>query len=106
MSEHLTLNVHGMTCGGCENAVKRAVSMIDGVSSVTASHKDHRVTVDYDPGKTDRARIAQAIENRGLRGGSGLTPARDKFPVASSQFKRPSGEFQHRPFELETDNWN
>ena len=71
MSEHLTLNVHGMTCGGCENAVKRAVSMIDGVSTVTASHQDHRVTVDYDPAKTDRARIAQAIETAGYEVAAG-----------------------------------
>ena len=71
MSEHLILNVQGMTCGGCENAVKRAVSVIDGVSSVSASHKDQRVTVDYDPGKTDRARIAQAIETAGYEVAAG-----------------------------------
>ena len=65
MSEHLTLNVHGMTCGGCENAVKRAVSMVGGVSAVTASHKDHRVTVDFDAATTNRAAIAKAIEKAG-----------------------------------------
>ena len=65
MSEHLTLNVNGMTCGGCENAVKRAVSMVGGVSAVTASHKDHRVTVDFDAAKTNRAAIEKAIETAG-----------------------------------------
>ena len=65
MTEHLTLKVNGMTCGGCENAVKRAVSTVGGVSDVTASHAEHRVTVDYDAAKTNRAAIEQAIERAG-----------------------------------------
>jgi len=67
VSEHLTLNVNGMTCGGCENAVKRSVSMLNGVSAVTASAKDHRVTVDFDNAKTTRAAIEKAIENAGYQ---------------------------------------
>ena len=67
MSEHLTLNVNGMTCGGCENAVKRAVSMVGGVSAVTASHKDRRVTVDFDAATTNRAAIEKAIEKAGYQ---------------------------------------
>ena len=67
MSEHLTLNVNGMTCGGCENAVKRAVSMLNGVSAVTASASDHRVIVDFDSAKTTRAAIEKAIENAGYQ---------------------------------------
>jgi copper chaperone len=65
VAEHLTLNVNGMTCGGCENAVKRSVSTLAGVSAVTASAKDHRVTVDFDAAKTTRAAIEQAIEKAG-----------------------------------------
>ena len=65
LMEHLTLTVTGMTCGGCENAVKRVVSSIAGVSSVTASHRDNRVVVDYDPVKADINRISDAIRNAG-----------------------------------------
>jgi copper chaperone CopZ len=54
-----------MTCGGCENAVKRAVSMIAGVSAVTASHEDHRVTVDFDASRTNRAAIEKTIQTAG-----------------------------------------
>ena len=68
MAEHITLNVHGMTCGGCENAVKRAVSMVGGVSAVTASHKDHQVTVEFDASRTARAAIEQAIQDAGYEG--------------------------------------
>jgi copper chaperone len=63
--EQLTLPVTGMTCGGCENAVKRAVSRLEGVAGVTASHAENWVTVEYDPAKVDRAKIAGAISTAG-----------------------------------------
>ena len=61
----LTLTVTGMSCGGCENAIKRALSTVDGVSNVAASHRDNRVTLTYDPAKVDRAEIEKRIENAG-----------------------------------------
>ena len=42
------LRVTGMTCGGCENAVKRAVGKLAGVESVDASHAEQCVTVTFD----------------------------------------------------------
>jgi copper chaperone len=45
----LTLRVTGMTCGGCENAVKRALGRLEGVSGVTASHVEEKVGVSFDP---------------------------------------------------------
>jgi copper chaperone len=65
MLQTLQLTVTGMTCGGCENAVKRAVSMIQGVSAVHASHRDNRVTVIYDEAQANRDTIARAIERAG-----------------------------------------
>jgi copper chaperone CopZ len=35
--------VTGMTCGGCERALGRAVSQLPGVESVTASHAEQAV---------------------------------------------------------------
>lgn len=66
MSEHLTLHVTGMTCGGCENAVKRVVSALPGVADVTASHAAKQVTVEYDAAAVDRAAIARAIQTAGF----------------------------------------
>jgi len=40
MSEVLQLAVNGMTCGGCENAVKRTLMQTNGVEEVTASHAE------------------------------------------------------------------
>jgi copper chaperone len=65
--EVLNLTVTGMTCGGCESAVKRALSMIDGVGEVTASHDGNRVSLTYDPAKIAPATIAQRIELLGYQ---------------------------------------
>jgi copper chaperone len=63
--DQLTLNVTGMTCGGCENDVRRVVSSIAGVTTVTASHKDNRVVVDYDASKATREQIERAVQQAG-----------------------------------------
>ena len=65
MAEELTLKVTGMTCGGCESAIRRVLSMVDGVTAATASHQDERVTVSYDPHKASREKIVGAIEMAG-----------------------------------------
>lgn len=65
MTDELTLTVTGMTCGGCENAVRSVLSMVDGVQKATASHRENRVQVVYDPAKTDRGAITRAIETAG-----------------------------------------
>ena len=67
MAQDLTLTVDGMTCGGCENAVVRAVSAMPGVQAVQASHADHRVTVTYDAAVVDRAAVTARIEKLGYR---------------------------------------
>ena len=51
-----------MTCGGCENAVKRALGQIDGVEDVTASAHAGQVGVRYDTDKVTRAMVEEKIE--------------------------------------------
>jgi copper chaperone len=46
MSETLKLQVSGMTCGGCENAVTRTLLKLRGVASAKASHASASVRVD------------------------------------------------------------
>lgn len=62
-----TLRVTGMSCGGCENAVKKAVGRLAGVSDVAASHVEQRVRVSYDPAVVDLAAIRQKIEKLGYK---------------------------------------
>lgn len=42
----IKLKVEGMSCMHCENAVKKAVGALSGVTAVTASAKDKLVTVE------------------------------------------------------------
>ncbi|MEW6038162.1 MAG: heavy-metal-associated domain-containing protein [Pseudomonadota bacterium] len=62
----IQLQVTGMKCGGCENTVTKAVTALAGVTSVTASHKENRVDVDYDPAQTDPEAIRLAIADQGF----------------------------------------
>jgi copper chaperone CopZ len=61
MTETLTLKVTGMTCGGCENAVKRALARLEGVGDVSASHVDEQVIVAFDPARVSPDAIKARI---------------------------------------------
>lgn len=60
----LTLGVEGMTCEGCENAVKKNIGSLEGIAEVSASHTDCNTVVKYDATKTSpediKAKIAEA----------------------------------------------
>jgi copper chaperone len=65
MTETLQLTVTGMTCGGCETAVKRALGQLAGVEEVSASHTANLVGVRYDTDKVTRAMVREKIEALG-----------------------------------------
>ena len=65
--ETLTLEVHGMTCGGCERRVRDAVGALDGVVTVTPEHIGDEVEVTFDAARVDAAQIAAAIAGLGFR---------------------------------------
>lgn len=58
-----TIDVKGMTCGGCETTIEEAVGRVDGVDDVNADHGTSTVTVS---GTTpDRDGVNAAIERVG-----------------------------------------
>jgi copper chaperone len=61
MMETLTLKVTGMTCGGCENAVKRGLARLEGVGDVAASHAESKVVVTFDPSRVSPDEITARI---------------------------------------------
>jgi copper chaperone len=65
MTETLQLTVTGMTCGGCENAVRKALQQIDGIEEVSASHRTNLVGISYDADKVTRAMVKERIETLG-----------------------------------------
>lgn len=69
MAETLKLPVTGMTCGGCENAVKLTLSQLKGIEAVAASHRSNTVDVRYDGSEVTLERIKEAIEELGYHVG-------------------------------------
>lgn len=64
--EKLVLNVEGMSCSHCENRVKKAVTALEGVTSVTVDLAAKKVTVEYDESKS-RPDFKTAIEEHGYK---------------------------------------
>ncbi len=65
MNETITLNVTGMKCGGCENNVISKLSVMAGISQVTASSKSNEVSVEFDNSVVTLAAISAAITDAG-----------------------------------------
>src|SRR5438552_10829194 len=59
-----TLKVTGMTCAGCEAAVKIAAKKVDGVTDVAVSYDKATADVTYDPAKTTPDAIAKVISEK------------------------------------------
>lgn len=61
--EAVTINIEGMSCGHCLNAVNRALGGLPGVT--VDSVQMGRAELSYDAGQTDPLRILAAIEDAG-----------------------------------------
>jgi copper ion binding protein len=70
----VTLAIEGMTCTGCENTIQEAVTKIDGVKSIKASHLDSTAVVSFDASKTSIAAIGEAITEAGYEFKGEKTP--------------------------------
>ncbi len=63
--QQINFDIKGMTCTGCEEHVKHAVNEVAGVTSVSASFKDGKATVQYDKQKVSKESIIDAINETG-----------------------------------------
>ena len=63
--QEIILNVEGMACTGCENRIKNALALIDGVESVEASFEKHFVNVKLSK-DVSLDIISEAIEDLGF----------------------------------------
>ena len=59
------LQVGGMVCESCSEAITAAVTRLDGVLACEVDHATGRAVVRHDPARTDRAAIAAAITRLG-----------------------------------------
>ena len=61
----VTLNVEGMTCDGCENAIKAGVESLDGIASVESSYEEGWTKVKFDKAVTSVDAIEGKITDTG-----------------------------------------
>ena len=59
--------VKGMSCGGCEKAIERALMARDGVLKAKASHREARVRIKFDPIRIGETQLRQVIEGAGYQ---------------------------------------
>ena len=61
----ITLNVEGMSCAHCENAVKSAVGALGGIEYIAVDLAAKTVAVDYHENEVTEAAIKAVIEEQG-----------------------------------------
>lgn len=61
----VVLSVEGMTCEGCENAIKAGVESLDGIAEVESSHEEAWTRVKYDANATSVEKISAKITETG-----------------------------------------
>ncbi|MFO7934648.1 MAG: cation transporter [Bacteroidales bacterium] len=61
----VVLEVDGMTCEGCENAIKAGVEDLEGIEAVESSHQEGWTRVRYDRNLTSREQIEEKITETG-----------------------------------------
>ncbi|RKW29731.1 heavy-metal-associated domain-containing protein [Kingella denitrificans] len=61
----ITLNIDGMTCGGCVKSVTKVLNDLDGVRSATVSLENKNAQVEFDEGKIQIAQLVEAVEDAG-----------------------------------------
>lgn len=64
------IDVEGMSCGGCENTIQKAIMELPGAVSVDADHASGKVMVKYDTTKIEVALLKETIDSKGYHSGN------------------------------------
>lgn len=64
-SETVTLDVTGMSCGGCAERISRVLGRLLGVAVVTADHQQGKIEVRLEPGQSTLGEVRGRIEQLG-----------------------------------------
>lgn len=60
------LTAPDIVCGGCANAIKKALANVDGIKQVDVDVNNKTVRVEHSAEKAPRERIAAVLENAGF----------------------------------------
>jgi|GEM_PF-1500296 len=64
-SSVVTLEITGMTCGGCVLGVRKVLTRLDGVTKAVVSYEKGTAVVTFDPSKTNTEQMIAAIKTLG-----------------------------------------
>ena len=62
----LTLNISGMTCGGCVKSVAKVLEALHGVAKAEVSLEQANAVITYDADKIQPAALIEAVEDAGF----------------------------------------
>lgn len=62
----VTLNIDGMTCGGCVKSVTRLLEGVEGVEKAKVSLENKNAVITFDESKTDADALIDAVEDGGF----------------------------------------
>ena len=65
MSKSITVNIGGMSCGGCANTVRNAIEDIDGVDRAEVDHESGKTDVYFSEVDDIEEQIAERVEAEG-----------------------------------------
>jgi copper chaperone len=63
--ETITMNVKGMSCGGCVASVTRVLKAVPGVAEVNVTLNPGAAKVTFDPARTAAPALRSAVEDAG-----------------------------------------
>lgn len=65
-TQNITLNIDGMTCGGCVKSVTNALNQVAGVTEANVSLEQKNAQIRFDDSQTSVADLTQAVEDAGF----------------------------------------
>jgi len=65
--QEVNFEIEGMTCQGCEEHIKNAVSKLPGFIEAAADHQTGKATVKFDKSKTTLEQVVAAINETGYK---------------------------------------
>lgn len=66
--ETISMNITGMTCGGCESSITTELMKQEGVFKVVSiDHKSGQATVCFDPTKVESDKLAKLVTKKGYK---------------------------------------
>lgn len=77
----VTLPVVGMTCANCVASVERNAKKVEGVTNASVNFASEKVTVTYDPAKSDLKTVASGVIERVERAGYNIPTATTELPL-------------------------